>query len=84
MVGVDTITYGAVAQMMKYICDVHPVTIQVVDLTFPCPHSEILRKTEEVLERYNEEQPEEGKPRGKSAKERVKMVVVDSIASNPG
>ncbi|GFZ51325.1 LOW QUALITY PROTEIN: hypothetical protein JCM24511_09085 [Saitozyma sp. JCM 24511] len=82
-------TYGAVAQTAKYICDRHPkVDLEVVDVTFPCDHSEVLARTAEMIDKWNEPaKPHfsgQAKPAGKTAFERVRMVIVDQIASNPG
>ena len=86
---VDSTSYNALAQTMKYICDRHDdVTIEHVDLTFPCPHSEVIAKTEAMLEKYNHatgpRHAFNGHPEGKSHDKRVRMVLVDTIASNPG
>lgn len=85
----DSTTYGAVAQTAKYICDRHPkVDLEVVDVTFPCDHSEVLARTAEMIDKWNEPaKPHfsgQAKPAGKTAFERVRMVIVDQIASNPG
>jgi hypothetical protein len=82
-------TYGAVQQMMKFYCDMHPeINLDIVDLTFPCSHEEIVRKAEEAIEKWNEPaitnytgQPT---PNPKTPDGRVRIVIVDSIASNPG
>lgn len=82
-------TYNAVSQMMKHVCDTHPVRLEVVNVTFPCLHSGIVDATEAMLKKYN-------KPTGRASggdgpaqaegvgKERIRVVVVDSIASVPG
>lgn len=74
---------------MKHLCDRNPgLSIETIDLTFPCSHAEILRKTEEVIKKYNEEATPsytgESKPTGRNAHSRIRMMVLDSIASNPG
>jgi hypothetical protein len=74
--------------MMKHVCDTQPVTIQVVNLTFPCSHASIIQKTREMLEKYNEavdpEQSGDACATGKQTNQRVRMVIVDTVASNPG
>ncbi len=61
----------------------------MVDLTFPCPHAEVLDQTEKLLEKYNVPliSPVGGdvsvKPVAKE-KSRIRMIIIDSIASNPG
>jgi hypothetical protein len=61
--------------------------MEVVNINFPCPRSLVVEKTEAVLKKYNEpavpSYTGESKPTGKGDK-RVKMVVLDAIASNPG
>lgn len=83
-------TYNAVSQMMKHICDKYKgVRIEIVDTPFPCLHSEIVDATEAALAKYN---APTGLTRGAEAPavarglgaERVRLVVVDSIASAPG
>nr|XP_018259566.1 uncharacterized protein I303_07634 [Kwoniella dejecticola CBS 10117]OBR81724.1 hypothetical protein I303_07634 [Kwoniella dejecticola CBS 10117] len=67
---VYTSTYGAVGQMVKCICDKNPqIRMEIVDDVFPCTHQEIVNKSEEILIQ---------------AHERIRCVVVDAIASNPG
>ncbi|KLT45811.1 PLP-dependent transferase, partial [Cutaneotrichosporon oleaginosum] len=82
-------TYNAVSQMMKHVCDTHEgVRIEVVNTTFPCAHSDIVEATEAVLKKYNKpvSAPGDGPvvPQGVEKDERVRVVVVDSIASLPG
>ncbi|ORY28005.1 pyridoxal phosphate-dependent transferase [Naematelia encephala] len=82
-------TYGAVGQTMKFICDSNPgVTLEVIDVTFPCSHADVVRKTETVLAKYNKvTKPNytgEARPEGLSSDKRVRMLVLDAIASNPG
>lgn len=84
-------TYGAVTQTMKHLCDRNPgIRLEVIITKFPCYHSEIVEATEAVLAKYNKPT---GNVRGGDApptatglsdKERVRMVVVDGIASVPG
>lgn len=83
-------TYDAVSQTAKYTCDRNPqLRLEVIELTFPTTHAEIVAKTEAVFKKYNQKAKA---PRGDSVpkpaavdgKERVRMVVIDSIASNPG
>ena len=74
---------------MKYLCDRHPnIRLEVIDEIYPCPPKEVVDKTREVLEKYNlPAKPDyTGLPRavGKNTEERIKLVVVDQIASNPG
>jgi len=67
----------------------HPeINLDIVDLTFPCSHEDIVRKAEEAITEWNEPaitnytgQPT---PTGKTPDARVRIVIVDSIASNPG
>ena len=82
-------TYGAVQQMMKFYCDMNPeINLDIINLTFPCSHHSIINKTEELLGQWNDVNPteEDGQhtPKGKKEEGRVRLVVVDSIASNPG
>jgi hypothetical protein len=82
-------TYGAVQQMMKFYCDMNPeINLDIIILTFPCSHAKIINQTEELLGQWNEVNPTEGDgqhvPKGKKEGGRVRLVVVDSIASNPG
>jgi hypothetical protein len=82
-------TYGAVQQMMKFYCDMNPeINLDIINLTFPCSHETIINQTEELLGQWNEVNPTEGDsqhvPKGKKEGGRVRLVVVDSIASNPG
>lgn len=75
--------------MMKFYCDMHPeINLDIVDLTFPCSHEDIVRKAEEAITKWNEPaitnytgQPT---PTGKTPDANVRIVIVDSIASNPG
>lgn len=82
-------TYGAVQQMMKFYCDMIPeINLDIINLTFPCSHQTIVNQTEELLGQWNEVNPTQGDgshaPKGKKDEGRVRLVVVDSIASNPG
>ncbi|WVR08776.1 hypothetical protein IAU60_005834 [Kwoniella sp. DSM 27419] len=82
-------TYGAVAQMAKYIADRHyQIKVEIIDVTFPTTHQSIVQQTEEFLEKYNKPAIPNytGQPKatGHSPHERVRAVVVDAIASNPG
>ncbi|BEI83739.1 hypothetical protein CcaverHIS002_0403430 [Cutaneotrichosporon cavernicola] len=84
-------TYNAVSQTVKCICDRNPgVKLEIILVDLPCYHSEIIENTEAVFAKYNKPT---GKTRGGSEpavatgvndKERVRLVVVDSIASMPG
>lgn len=74
---------------MKHICDRNRnVKIEVIEIDFPCSHSSIVAKTEQLLSKYNElAKPSytgESKPTGHSPHERVRMIIIDSIASMPG
>lgn len=57
-------------------------------MEFPCYHSEIVKKTEEVLAKYNQSRTvrpyEPSTAIGVNSHERVRLVVIDSIASVPG
>ena len=86
---VDSTTYGAVGQIVKHLCDRHPdIRLEVVPVLLPCSHGDITAQTESVLKKYNQQAAPNytgmSKPSGISTKERVRMVIVDSIASNPG
>jgi hercynylcysteine S-oxide lyase len=86
---VDNTTYGAVNQSAKYQCDRHPnIRLESIEIVFPASHAEIIAKTEEVLKKLNKEAKPNytgtPKPEGNVVGERVKMVIVDQIASNPG
>lgn len=74
---------------MKHLCDRNPgLNLEIIEISFPCSHESIIKKTEEVLAKYNETATPsytgESKPTGRNAHQRVRMVVVDSIASMPG
>ena len=64
--------------------------MEVIDVTFPCAMSVVVEATETMLDRYNTiVEPSSTNhtapsATGKSKDKRVRMVVVDSIASNPG
>jgi len=82
-------TYGAVSQTIKHICDRdRGVSLHEIEITFPCPHSDIVKKFEEVVSKYNEPaKPSytgEPKPTGRNQNNRVRLAVIDTIASNPG
>jgi len=82
-------TYGAVSQTIKHLCDRNPaLTLEEIEITFPCAHAEIVRKFEEVVSKYNEPaKPSytgEPKPMGTDQNKRVRLAVIDTIASNPG
>ena len=57
-------------------------------MTFPCEPGEIVAATEQTLAKFNKvahvNYTGQAKPEGKSSEKRVRMVVVDQIASNPG
>jgi hypothetical protein len=74
---------------MKHICDRDTgVTLHEIELTFPLPHKEIVRRFEGVLSEYNENaKPSytgEPKATGRNQNKRVRLAVIDTIASNPG
>jgi hypothetical protein len=75
--------------MMKFYCDMNlEINLDIKNLTFPCSHENIINQSEEHLGQWNEINPTEGDdqptPKGKKEDGRVRLVVVDSIASNPG
>lgn len=85
----DASTYNAVSQGLKYVCDRHAgVRLEVIPVTFPTTHAAIVEATAALFRKYNHSVPRNydaltGTPapfRG----ERVRLVVVDSIASAPG
>jgi kynureninase len=76
---------------MKYYCDRHPgIKLEIILVAFPCYHSQILKQTEDVLAKYNKPASnvrggsEPAIAVGVTANERVRMLVIDSIASTPG
>lgn len=74
---------------MKHLCDKIPgLKLEIVDIIFPCSHASILKKTEEAIQKYNKDAipsySGEARPTGLSPNERVRMIVLDSISSNPG
>lgn len=82
-------TYNAVSQMMKHLCDRYPkIRLEIIICTFPCLHADIVKATEDVLAKHNKPAAQSGstplRAEGVKADERVRMVVVDSIASVPG
>ncbi|WVF67835.1 hypothetical protein IAT40_002596 [Kwoniella sp. CBS 6097] len=82
-------TYGAVGQMAKYVADKHPqIKVEIIDVTFPCSHKSVVEITEKVLQKYNKPAIPNytglSKPTGVTPHERVKAVIIDAIASNPG
>ncbi|WWD07144.1 hypothetical protein V865_005241 [Kwoniella europaea PYCC6329] len=82
-------TYGAVGQMVKCLCDKNPqIRLEIIDDVFPCSHKDIIEQSEKVLSRYNQlAKPNYtglSKATGVNADGRVRAVVVDAIASNPG
>ncbi|WVQ86188.1 hypothetical protein IAT38_008356 [Cryptococcus sp. DSM 104549] len=82
-------TYGAIGQMAKYFADTNPsIKLEVIPLTFPCSHASIVQATNDLLDQYNviakPNYTGQSKPCGKTSKERVRMLIVDAIASNPG
>ncbi|BEI82636.1 hypothetical protein CcaverHIS002_0305040 [Cutaneotrichosporon cavernicola] len=84
-------TFSSISQMIKCVCDRNEgVRVEIIDVTFPCDHSEIVEATEAVLRKYNKPT---GVTRGgdKSTvshgvvdKERVRLVVMDGISCVPG
>ena len=85
---IDSTTYGAIGQMVKCVCDRHPgVSIEVIEVKFPCPKSVVVKDTESLLKKYNGSAVPGHAGASMSAvkaEKRVKMVVVDAISSNPG
>ncbi|ORX40856.1 pyridoxal phosphate-dependent transferase [Kockovaella imperatae] len=82
-------TYGAMSQMMKCVCDRHPkVNLEIIKVTQPCSHASVVKQTEEVLAKYNEavhQNPSDARaPKDKRQGQRVRLLLIDSIASNPG
>nr|XP_019007744.1 uncharacterized protein I206_07378 [Kwoniella pini CBS 10737]OCF46525.1 hypothetical protein I206_07378 [Kwoniella pini CBS 10737] len=82
-------TYGAVGQMVKCICDKNPnIRMEIVNDVFPCSHQEIVKQSEELLSKYNEVAKPNytglSKATGIKTDERIRCVIVDAIASNPG
>lgn len=85
----DNTTYGAVNQGVKYICDKHPhLSMETIHLTTPLSHGHILDATRKVLSEINSVAVPDysGRPRpsGRSVNRRVRMLVLDHIASVPG
>lgn len=75
--------------MMKYYCDQNPeIDLDILDLRFPMPNDMIVERAEEVLSKWNEKAipnyTGQAQATGKSTEHRVRLVVVDSIVSNPG
>lgn len=85
----DASTYNAVSQSLKYICDRNAgVRLEVIPVTFPTTHQDLIDRTASVFRTYNHSVPHNyhplsGKP-APFASERIRLVVVDSIASAPG
>ncbi|WWD20884.1 hypothetical protein CI109_105361 [Kwoniella shandongensis] len=82
-------TYGAVAQTLKYLADTHPnIRVETINVNFPTSHASIVQATDDLLGKYNEvagpNYTGQSKATGKKPDERVKLVLVDAIASNPG
>jgi hypothetical protein len=74
---------------MKFYCDMNPeINLDIIDLTFPCSHETIVKQAAEHMDQWNEVNQTEGDdqptPKGKKEDGRVRLVVVDSISSNPG
>ena len=74
---------------MKHICDYNPgVSLLTIDVTFPCPLSDVVDATEQAFAEHNRVvKPQLSgvkKAEGVSSEKRVRMCVVDQIASNPG
>lgn len=68
-------SYGAILQTLRYTCDANPgVSLEIIPLEFPCSHQDIVTKTENWMRKWNLE--------GKGG--RVKMIVIDGVASVPG
>nr|AOR51838.1 PLP-dependent aminotransferase [Phaffia rhodozyma] len=69
-------TYGPVYKALAYTADRFPslnLNVHIIPLTFPMAHAEIVSLTESAVKKLNEQGP------GK-----VRLVLVDAIASNPG
>lgn len=75
--------------MMKYYCDANPqINLDILPLPFPLPNDIIVERAEEALSRWNKpaipNYTGQAQPTGKEVGSRVRLVIVDSIASNPG
>lgn len=81
-------TYNAVAQGLKYVCDRHAgVRLEVIPVAFPMTHAELVGRTRALLSRYNATLPQGYEAlhgRQGLTGERIRLIVVDSIASAPG
>ena len=74
----DSTSYGAILQTLRALCDSHTrinLTVVVIPLTFPTSHAEIVRLTEQAIVANGGVKTKRG---------RVRMVIADGIASNPG
>ena len=74
---------------MKYVCDRNPaVFLETIDVTFPQKHADILRTTEALLQKYNNPAVPaytgEAAASGRQPDRRIRLLVVDAIAANPG
>ena len=74
---------------MKYYCDSNPsINLDIIPLPFPLPNDTIVDRAEEAIGRWNvpaiPNYTGQAQPTGKDVDGRVRLVVVDSIASNPG
>ncbi|KAG8213125.1 pyridoxal phosphate-dependent transferase [Butyriboletus roseoflavus] len=73
-----SITYGAVAQLIKYLCDTPPrPTISTFEFHFPISRDDIARNFRAHVQRLVSERSERNR-HGKI------VAVIDTIASNPG
>lgn len=87
----DDTTYGAVAQTVKYLADRNPgLSIESIHVDFPCAHSAIIQRTEEALKALNRNadsnHPSAALTKGEGGvkNKRVKALIIDQIASQPG
>lgn len=85
----DNTTYGAIAQSVKYLCDRHPaISMRVIQLDMPVTHQSIIDTTAAALKELNQlaipNYTGRPKARGIDVGERVRMVLMDHIASVPG
>ncbi|GMK56458.1 hypothetical protein CspeluHIS016_0302980 [Cutaneotrichosporon spelunceum] len=87
-----TTTFTPIQETIKCVCDRDEgVRIEVIDVTFPCAHSELVEATDAVLHKYNKPT---GATRGGDrppvpqgvgvGTERVRLVLMDGISCVPG
>lgn len=75
--------------MMKYYTDSNPqINLDTVHLAFPLPNDVVVSRAEEAISHWNDpaipNYTGQSQPTGKEVGGRVRLVVVDSIASMPG